>query len=140
MAGTVEWDDEPGVKSPVPLRDHARTPGRRATTSLTGRADLARLDPRAADTRCAADVRGIIVIRPLGGRIIRYELAFTGDDGQRYEMVGQKDISWRHPLTTFTTLPAEIVDEDHRRVGYLPDAGSTSATTGGSFLRSFRLA
>ena len=52
-------------------------------------------------------------------------------------MFGQKDISWRRPVASFTTLPAEILDEDHRRVAtcltrfdYRNDLWS--------FLRSFR--
>ena len=59
----------------------------------------------------------MITIRPLGQRIIRYELSFVGDDGKTYELVGQKDIRWLAPLRTFTHLPAEILDEEHRRVG-----------------------
>jgi hypothetical protein len=85
----------------------------------------------------SADAEGTITIRPIGQRIIRYELSFLGDDGKRYEMVGQKDIRWRNALETFTTLPAEIIDEDHRRVAtcltrfdYRNDLWS--------FLRSFR--
>jgi len=34
-----------------------------------------------------------------------------------YSIVGQKDIDFWHPLKTFTTLPADIVDADHHRVG-----------------------
>ena len=46
----------------------------------------------------AADAEGTITIRPLGQRIIRYELRSSADDGKRYEMVGQKDIRGRRPL------------------------------------------
>ncbi len=69
--------------------------------------------PKARD----AVAEGTITIRPLGGRIIRYELAFTGDDGARYSIIGQKDIDFRHLFKTFTTLPAEIVDADQHRIG-----------------------
>ena len=79
----------------------------------------------------------MITIRPLGQRIIRYELAFIGDDGKPYELVGQKDISWSSPLRTFTYLPAEILDEDHRRVATARPP-STSQHDWWSFLRSFR--
>jgi hypothetical protein len=115
MSGTVEWDAEPGKRHPFrfdvtahasSVRDHL----------FTGHAELhgkVLAPPKARD----AKAEGTITIRPLGGRIIRYELAFTGDDGERYEIVGQKDIDFLHPLTTFTTLPAEIVDASHHRVG-----------------------
>lgn len=108
MSGTVEWDAAPGQRHPfrfdvtahaASLRDHVRT----GHAELHGKV-LA--PPKARDA--AAD--GVITIRPLfGGRIIRYELAFTGDDGARYEIVGQKDIDFRHPFASFTTLPALIL-------------------------------
>ena len=105
MAGTVELDARAGQEAPVHVRDHARTPTRRATTCATGK----RRGPRRRCTRrrspTAADAEGTITIRPLGQRIIRYELSFLGDDGKRYEMVGQKDIRWRTPLETLTTCP-----------------------------------
>jgi len=115
MSGTVEWDAAPGQRHPfrfdvtahaASFRDHM----------FTGHAELrgkVLAPPKARD----APAEGMITIRPLGGRIIRYELAFTGDDGVRYSIVGQKDIDFWHPLKTFTTLPAEIVDAEHRRVG-----------------------
>jgi len=83
------------------------------------------------------DVEGVITIRPVGQRIIRYELAFVGNDGKRYEMIGQKDIRWRSPLKTFTHLPAEILDEDHRRVATC-ETSFDLRKDGFRFLRSFR--
>jgi hypothetical protein len=135
MAGTVEWDAQPGTRLPFRFE-------------ITAQADSVR--GHLADGKVAVhgtlhappiaegvDVEGVLTIRPVGQRIIRYELAFVGDDGKRYEMVGQKDIRWRSPLKTFTHLPAEILDEEHRRV-------ATCETTFDlqkdwwSFLRSFR--
>lgn len=135
MSGTVEWDADPGKKHPFRFEIRARAPSTRRHLA-TGRADVQGLvyAPPMAD---AAEAEGVITIRPLGKRIIRYELQFVGDDGKRYQMVGQKDIRWLRPIETFTTLPAEILDEHHRRVG-------TCLTTFDfkndlwSFLRSFR--
>jgi len=135
MSGTVEWDVEPGTRHPFrfdvtarasSLRDHLFT----GLATLRGKV-LA--PPKARD----AEARGTIVIRPLGRRIIRYELAFTGDDGERYEIVGQKDIELRHLLTTFTTLPAEIVDAHQQRVGTCLTHFDLRRD-GWRFLRSFR--
>ena len=135
MSGTVEWDAAPGKKHPFRFEVQALAASTR-THLATGKARLhgtIHAPPRAE----AAEAEGTITIRPLGQRIIRYELSFVGDDGKRYEVVGQKDISWLHPLSTFTTLPVEIIDEDHRRVG-------TAITTFDykhdwwSFVRSFR--
>jgi len=135
MSGTIEWADEPGVRHPLRFDVVASASSTREHLS-TGRADL-RGTIHAPPIADAAPAEGTITIRPLGQRIIRYELAFVGDDGRHYELVGQKDISWLRPLATFTTLPAEIVDEDHRRVAtcmtrfdYRKDWWS--------FLRSFR--
>jgi len=135
MAGTIEWDASPGIQHPFrfditasadSLREHLKD-GKavlHGTISAPPRAD-------------SADVQGVITIRPLDQKIIRYELSFVGDDGKTYELVGQKDILWKHPIRTWTNLPAEILDEDHRRV-------ATCKTTFDlknhwwSFLRSFR--
>jgi hypothetical protein len=114
MSGTVEWDAEPGKQHPFKFEIRAHAPSTREHLA-TGRAHLHGVisaPPKAA----SADAEGTIVIRPLGQRIIRYELSFVGDDGKHYTMVGQKDIRWRRPLETFTTLPAEILDENRRRV------------------------
>jgi hypothetical protein len=85
----------------------------------------------------AAVADGVIIIRPVGQRIIRYELTFTGDDGKPYELVGQKDIRWLAPLKTFTYLPAEILDGEHRRVG-TAETSFDLRHHWWSFLRSFR--
>lgn len=136
MAGTVEWDANPGVRHPFRFEVTAEADSVRRHLS-DGRAQLRGViyaPPVAPD---GADATGTITIRPIGQRIIRYELRFTGDDGQRYELLGQKDIRWTAPLTTFTRLPAEILDHEHRRV-------ATCETTfdlkhdGWAFLRSFR--
>jgi hypothetical protein len=135
MSGTVEWDDEPGQRHPLRFDIVARADSTRDHLS-TGRAKI-RGTIHAPPLVDAAEAEGTITIRPLVQRVIRYELSFVADDGRRYELVGQKDIRWTAPLKTFTTLPAEIVDEDHRRVG-------TCMTTFDlrrdwwSFLRSFR--
>jgi hypothetical protein len=135
MSGTIEWNAEPGTKYPFRFEIRAHAPSTRRHLA-TGRANVRGVvyAPPKAD---GADAEGMITIRPLGQRIIRYELSFVASDGKRYEMVGQKDIRWLRPIQTFTTLPAEILDEDHRRVG-------TCLTTFDykndlwSFLRSFR--
>jgi hypothetical protein len=83
------------------------------------------------------EVEGVLTIRPFGQRIIRYELAFVGEGGKRYEMVGQKDIRWLSPLKTFTYLPAEILDEEHRRVATC-EVTFDLTKEWWSFARSFR--
>jgi hypothetical protein len=135
MAGTIEHSDQPGVRHPFrfEITAHAESARRHF---LDGKAAINGViyAPPIAE---GAPVSGVITIRPIGQRIIRYELSFVGDDGKPYEMVGQKDIKWTAPLRTFTELPAEILDENHRRV-------ATCRTTFDlkndwwRFLRSFR--
>ncbi|HWU89507.1 MAG TPA: hypothetical protein VN253_19735 [Kofleriaceae bacterium] len=135
MAGTVEWGTEPGVRHPLRFDITARAESTRqhlADGKATVRGTL-----HAPPIAEGVDVEGVITIRPIGQRIIRYELAFTGDDGKHYELVGQKDIKWSSPLRTFTHLPAEILDEQHRRVGTC-DTSFDLAHDWWSFLRSFR--
>jgi hypothetical protein len=135
MAGTIEWADQPGVTDPFKFevtaqaestRDHLRD----------GRA-LLRGVVTSPPRITSADAEGVITIRLFGEKIIRYELSFLADDGTAYELVGQKDLRYLSPFKSFTHLPADILDEDHRRV-------ATCTTTFDlrhdfwSFLRSFR--
>jgi hypothetical protein len=134
MSGTIEMDAQPGVRHPFrfevtahagSLRQHLRD----GKAELTGTI----FAPPIAE---GAPATGVITIRPVGQKIIRYELAFVGDDGKAYELVGQKDIRWTAPLRTFTELPAELLDEDHRRIATCKT--SFDLKHGWSFLRSFR--
>ena len=135
MAGTFELDAEPGVTRPFRFEVTAHAESTRKHFG-DGKAQL-RGVVHAAPIAEAADAEGTITIRPIGQRIIRYELSFIGDDGKQYEMVGQKDIRWREPLKTFTELPAEILDEEHRRVATCKTTFDVKNDLW-SFLRSFR--
>jgi hypothetical protein len=135
MAGTFELDAQPGVQHPFRFEVSAHADSVRKHFK-DGKAEL-RGVVHAAPIAAAADAEGTITIRPIGQRIIRYELAFLGDDGKPYEMIGQKDISWRAPLRTFTELPAEILDEEHRRVATCRTSFDVKNDLW-SFLRSFK--
>jgi hypothetical protein len=115
MAGTAEWTSQPGVRHPFSFDITAEAESTRSHLH-DGKATL-RGVIHAPPLTSAADAEGLITIRPIGQRIIRYELRFTADDGTAYEMVGQKDINWRNLLHSFTYLPAEIRDAQHRRIG-----------------------
>ena len=82
---------------------------------------------------------GTMVIRPWLGRVIRYEFAFTGDDGVRYRFAGQKDIRWLDPLRTWTELPGQLSDGGGLVIG---TALTRFDLRGDSvaFVRSFRVA
>jgi len=135
MAGTIELDAKPGVRHPFRFEVTARAESTRKHLT-DGKATLFGTihAPPIAE---GAPVEGVITIRPLGQRIIRYELSFLGDDGKPYELVGQKDIRWTSPLRTFTELPAEILDDEHRRVATCKTSFDYK-NHWWSFLRSFR--
>ena len=135
MTGTVEWDREPGVRHPIRFSVKAKAESTRrhlgdGKAALTGTIDA----PPIAQ---GAPLEGVITIRPVGQRIIRYELAFRGDDGRTYQVVGQKDIRLSAPVHSFTYLPAEILDDQQRRVGVC-EARFDHKRDLWSFLRSFR--
>lgn len=134
MSGTVEWDAKPGERLPFrfELTAHAASTRRHLADGKTSVRGLMFAPPIAQ----GVDLDGVITIRLVGQRIIRYELAFTGDDGKPYELVGQKDIRWLAPKS-FTYLPADILDGDHRRIGTC-EVHFDLKRDGWRFLRSFR--
>lgn len=135
MSGSIEWDDEPGKKHPFRFEVTAHADSmRRHLRDGKAKLDGVVYAPPVAD---GVPCEGTIEIRPIGKKIIRYELAFSGEDGKRYEIVGQKDIRWLAPLETFTNLPAEILDEDGQRVATCSTRFDLR-NDGWGFLRSFR--
>jgi hypothetical protein len=56
-----------------------------------------------------APAEGTMMIAPLTQGVIRYELAFTGDDGHPYRLQGQKNVKLTDFANTMTTLPASIL-------------------------------
>jgi hypothetical protein len=135
MSGTMELDAKPGAQHPFnfEMRVHADSTREHLRNGRARLIGVVHAPPLAE----AADAEGTLLIRPVGQRVIRYEIQFVGDDGKRYEVVGQKDIRLRHLVQTWTTLPLEVLDEEHRRIAtcltrfdYRNDWWS--------FLRSFR--
>ena len=90
-----------GTARVLNLRDHLRN--QKAT--FAGRIHMEKV---------AEDVpfSGELVLNPLFGRFIRYELDFTADDGERYLLRGQKDYKLQDLKTTMATLPATIEKMD----------------------------
>jgi hypothetical protein len=135
MTGTVAWDAEPGIEHPFSFAVTAEAPSTRRHLSH-GKATL-RGVVHARPLAHGAEATGVITIRPVGERIIRYELSFAGSDGRTYQLVGQKDLRWRAPVRTLTYLPAEILDDQRRRVGACKTTFDLRRDWW-SFLRSFR--
>jgi hypothetical protein len=92
------------------VRFQARAHAKSALAHL--RDGMATLDGTIDMEHFADDVpfTGTIEIRPLLGKIIRYELSFVGNDGQPYRFAGQKDIQLGHFVATMTTLNGSFYD------------------------------
>jgi hypothetical protein len=62
-------------------------------------------------------LEGTLVFRLLDERRLPYRLAFTGDDGMRYELSGQKEWSSLAPFESITLLPATLYDGAGEELG-----------------------
>lgn len=56
----------------------------------------------------ASSCEGTVVVRPLFGRRIEYDLDFADSAGVQYRLRGRKDIRMRHPVRTMTTMTARL--------------------------------
>jgi hypothetical protein len=108
MSGTYTMSGHPGDQGEIRVQIRARAADalrhlRDGMVTAEGTLDMERL---------ADDVpfSGTIEIKPLTKKIIRYDLSFTGNDGQPYRFTGQKDIRFSDLRTTFTTLPATVTN------------------------------
>ncbi|MEZ4362513.1 MAG: hypothetical protein R3B48_20145 [Kofleriaceae bacterium] len=107
MAGWLETTD--GQRHSFHLRLDVRAAST-WTHLRDGRAELRGVAHAPPFTR-AADATGAIWIRPIGQRLIRYEVSFPADDGRILTFRGQKNIRWRAARRTLTELDGELTDE-----------------------------
>ncbi|HEY4179470.1 MAG TPA: hypothetical protein VGM90_21650 [Kofleriaceae bacterium] len=137
MEGTVEWTSTPGVKHPFKfeITAHAASTREHLRDGMVDVRGVITAPPLAESAECS----GTMTIRPIGQKIIRYELAFVGDNGTRYEVVGQKDIKYRSLMHSWTHLPLDVLDDQHRRVGVAATRFDVRRDMIG-FLRSFQRA
>lgn len=108
MSGTYTPTGKPGETGEIRFKGRARAEDvvkhlRDGMTALEGTLDMERF----ADD---VPIRGTIEIRPLLGKIIRYDFAFTANDGNPYHFTGQKDIRFDAIGDTMTTLVGAVVD------------------------------
>ncbi len=75
------------------------------TWTITGTVDAEGLATR-------RPLEGTLAFRLLDERRLPYRFSFTGDDGKRYELSGQKEWSGLAPVESMTLLPASLYDAD----------------------------
>jgi hypothetical protein len=62
-------------------------------------------------------LEGSLAVRLLDERRIPYRMAFSGDDGRRYELSGQKEWTSLMPFDSVTLLRARLYDEGGEEIG-----------------------
>jgi hypothetical protein len=108
MSGTYTRTGKPDETGDIRFQGRARAEDivkhvRDGMTTLDGTLDMERF----ADD---VPIRGTIEIRPFLGKIIRYDFAFTGNDGNPYHFTGQKDIRFEALKESMSTLTGTIAD------------------------------
>lgn len=64
----------------------------------------------------AAPARGSLLVSPFTQRRVVYALSFAGEDGSPYRLEGLKTLDYTHPLRSWTTMQAALVDAAGTRV------------------------
>jgi hypothetical protein len=108
MSGTYTLSGQPSVERTLrfTLRVHAADALAHVRDHLARVSGTLEMDGFADEVA----VSGTMTLTPLTKRVIRYELAFVGNDGQPYRLVGQKDIRLQDLVASLTTLPAQVQD------------------------------
>ena len=82
-----------------------------------------------------ADLEGTLAFRE---RRLPYDFTFTGDDGKKYRLRGQKDFNWFAPTESMSTLPITLLDANDEEIGRAVVRFDIRSDTG-KFVKSFRL-
>lgn len=61
--------------------------------------------------------RGTMLMDPILGKQVGYELEFKDDQGRPLRLSGRKSVEFFRLMETMTTLPAEVLDAQGKRVG-----------------------
>ena|SRR6185312_1411222 len=109
MTGNYWLLDAPTDERALTLKFEARAPDlselvRTRTWLLSGTIDAERF-------ATASAVDGTVSYALWDERRVPYRFAFRGDDGRRYELLGQKEWTPLAPLDSFSLLPATLLDE-----------------------------
>jgi hypothetical protein len=84
------------------------------------------------------ELQGTLVFKLIDERRLPCRFLFTGDDGRRYELSGQKEWSGLAPLESITLLPASLYDHLGKEIGRANLRFDWRAD-GTQWMKSFRL-
>ena len=84
--------------------DNLRAFARDRTWKVSGTLHAERLATR-------SPIEGTLAVKPLDGRRLAHHLWFSGDDGARYELVGQGEWSRVSPIESLTLVRASLYDQ-----------------------------
>jgi hypothetical protein len=115
MSGSYWLLDAPTDERAIALALEAYAPDIRRfaldkTCRLRGTLDAERL-------AAGRVLEGLVAFKLLDEGRVPYRVAFTGDDGKRYELSGQKEWSSLAPLESITLLPATLYDTAGEELG-----------------------
>jgi hypothetical protein len=136
MSGTYWLLDAPTDERAIAFTIEAHTPDiarfvRDKTWNIKGTIDAERLASR-------RELAGTLGFRLIDERRLPYRFAFTGDDGQSYELSGQKEWSGLAPVESMTLLPASLYDAGGQELGRATLRFDVRADLA-RWLKSFRL-
>jgi hypothetical protein len=108
MSGTYTKSGHPDETGAIRFQGRARAEDllRHAKDGLTTLEGTLDMEGFADDV----PLKGTIEIRPLLGRVIRYDFTFTGNDGNPYRFTGQKDIRFGAIKESMTSLSGAVTD------------------------------
>jgi hypothetical protein len=109
LSGSFWWLDAPTDERAIAVSFEARAPALREflrdkTWCVAGTIDAERF-------ATARAIVGTVSSRLIEERRLPYRFTFSGDDGRRYELSGQKEWSGLAPVESLALLPAGIYDD-----------------------------
>lgn len=115
MSGSIRLDASPERERAISFTVGARVDGmsrfvRDRKAAIQGAIEIEGLASHNA-------ARGTMVMDPILGKQVGYELEFQDDEGRPLRLSGRKSVEFLRVMHTMTTLPAELLDAQGRRVG-----------------------
>lgn len=136
MSGSYWRLDAPAEERAIAFTIEARARdlrrfARDKTWRITGTIDAEGLASR-------RDLQGTLAFRLVDERRLPYRFDFVGDDGQRYELSGQKEWSGLAPIESMTLLPASLYDSNGEEIARATLRFDVRSDLG-RWMKSFRL-